>query len=31
MTIQNKNEDVITQDFISGRFDTAKVATLNFS
>jgi len=25
MTIQNKNGDVITQDFISGRFDIAKV------
>ena len=25
MNIQNKNGDVITQDFISGRFDIARV------
>ena len=25
MNIQNKNGDVITQDFVSGRSDTAKV------
>ena len=25
MTMQNKNGDVITQDFVSGKFDTTRV------